>query len=249
MRTETRGIVLRRSKAVGGRSMLIIFTERYGKISCGADTERRSRNRTGLALAPFTHSNYQLYKNGDRFNFSSAEIIKSYYAVGEDVDRYLAGSAVLEFTDRFLTENEAAPAVYSLIIEYLEELSRRERDFDTLNTAYKVKVLRILGLFPRLDSCVYCGGRTGLEHMDIEGGGRVCSSCLKEIKKTKAPSLILDMPDDIVKIIVFLLKKPFSALRRLSLKPEAGGQAEKIINRWTAYYLEIDDLKSESVKL
>ena len=176
MRTETRGIVLKSTKPVGGRSMLVILTEDYGKISCGTAVNMKGRNRNSLAVSPFTHANYQLFKNSNSYNLSSAEVIRNYYQIGEDIDKFMAASRVLELTDRFLAEGEDAPAMYNLLKEYLDELSERKKDFDTLNLAFEYKALRIIGVLPTLASCVSCGSTENLIKLDVEQGGRLCEN-------------------------------------------------------------------------
>ena len=54
MYTETEGFVLRQIKAAGGRRMIVVFSKKYGKISCGTSINEKGKNRSALALRPFT---------------------------------------------------------------------------------------------------------------------------------------------------------------------------------------------------
>lgn len=248
MRVETDGIILRQSAPVGGNRMVVIFTKKYGKISAGSKMAEGSR-KSGLVLSPFTQVNYRLYKNGDRFNISSADVIKSYYAIGEDVDKYMAGSYILEFTDRALTEGEKAPAMYDLLIDFFEELAIRKSKYETLVLAYQVKVLRIMGVMPSLDSCAVCGKRDGMAAFSIMDGGVICDECYLARQREGNSRLIYNIDFDIINILKFFIKKPLSEFRTLALNSEMAVEIKEIVKEFISYHLDINNLKSEGIKL
>ena len=95
MYTDTEGIILRQTKTVNGRRMLTLFSLKYGKISAGTGINERSRGKNALAMRPFTHGRYELFKTRDTYNINGAETIHSYYAIGEDVDKYMTCAYVL----------------------------------------------------------------------------------------------------------------------------------------------------------
>lgn len=249
MRVETDGMVLRQSAAVAGRKMIVLFTKEFGKISAGAPAAERGRNRSGLVLSPFTVCRYNLYRKGTSFSMTSAEVVKSYFSIGEDIDKYMAGSLVLEFTDKVLQEGEKAPAMYSLLVEFFEELSLRNSRYETLVLAYQVKVLRILGLMPGLDTCVNCSSSEEPAAFSIADGGVICRSCYEEEYKQDNSGLIYKLDFDIVNILKFFIKHPLKDLRRLALKGEMLEGVTEIIRKFISCHLDINSLKSEGIKL
>ena len=72
-------------------------------VSAGTSIGEKGRSRSSLALRPFTYGRYELYKNRESYNINSAEVLKSYYRIGEDVDKYMNGAYVLEFTEKILS--------------------------------------------------------------------------------------------------------------------------------------------------
>jgi len=146
MYTDSEGIILKQIKIASGRRMIVLLTEKYGKISAGTSIAEKGKNKSSLALRPFTKGRYELYKNRDTFNINGAETIQSFYAIGEDVDKYLAASYVLELTDKILLENEPAKAMFLMLSEFLEILAKRKSEFDTLVIGYQIKTLAICGL-------------------------------------------------------------------------------------------------------
>ena len=89
MLTDTEGIVLRQIKTSYNRRMILLFSKKYGKISAGTSIQEKGRGKSSLALRPFTYGRYELFKNRDSYNINSADVLKSYYAIGEDVDKYM----------------------------------------------------------------------------------------------------------------------------------------------------------------
>ena len=63
MLISTEGIVLKQHKIAGNRRMITIFSRRYGRIQAGTAMNERGKNRSALALRPFTFAEYEIFKN------------------------------------------------------------------------------------------------------------------------------------------------------------------------------------------
>ena len=95
MITDTEGIVLRQTKASGGRRMISLFSKKFGKISVGTNLNEGGRNKTALAIRAFTYGRYELFKGRDSYNLNSGQVLKSYYSLGENLDKYMEASYVI----------------------------------------------------------------------------------------------------------------------------------------------------------
>ena len=146
MYTDTEGIILKQIKIASGRRMIVLLSEKYGMISAGTSIPEKGRNKSSLALKPFTRGRYELYKNRDSYNINGAETIQSFYSIGEDIDKYMAASYVLELTEKMLPEDESMPGMYRLLRDFLVLLSERKNEFDTPVIAYQIKALAMQGL-------------------------------------------------------------------------------------------------------
>ena len=146
MYITTEGIILRQTKTLAGRRMISIFSKNYGKISCGTSINEGGKNKTALALRPFTYGKYELFKGRDTYNIQGAETLKSYYEIGEDIDKYMAASYVLELTERVLLEDEPAPDIFRLLLDFFAVLLPRKSAYRTLVIAYQLRLLMHLGL-------------------------------------------------------------------------------------------------------
>lgn len=244
MITETEGIVLRQVKAANGRRMLQVFTKKYGKISVGASLTEGGRNKSALAVRPFTRGQYELYRGRDAYDLNQAQTLESFYTIGEDLDRYMAASYMLELTEKLLPEEMPQPRLYELLLDTLRELVHRQKKQETLLMAYEVKTLDILGSMPRLAACVSCGTTQDLRYFSTAEGGMLCASCAEKLPPDEK-RLIYAPKFDIVKVLEYLQKQPLSALRGLALTDDVLHALQDILRQYMAYHLDIKELKSE----
>lgn len=246
MYTDTEGIVLKNVKLPGGRKILVLFSLKYGKISAGTNINEKGRSKSTLALRPFTYSKFEIYKNREHYNINSAEVIKSFYKIGEDIDKYMYASYILEFTDKILSENERAPHLFDLLINYLALLEKRNKKYATLALAYQIKTLVHVGCAPETKKCVCCGKDKELKWFVISEGGVFCEKCLNNHKSNINESLIYDVDFGIIEVINYILSNSLKSLENLALNEKTQGKLKQIIHSYIAYHLDISNLKSES---
>ncbi|MGN0711000.1 MAG: DNA repair protein RecO [Anaerovoracaceae bacterium] len=246
MYTDTEGVVLKNIKMPDGRKMLVVFTLKYGKISAGTSINEKGRKKTNLALQPFAYSRFEIYKNRDSYNISSAEVKKSFYRIGEDVDKYMYASYILEFTDKILPENERAPQLFNLLLEFFEALEERKGKYATLALGYQLKALRCIGLEPEIKKCVVCGSKEHLEKFAVSEGGVICGNCLNKLRGNVNETLIYGLDFGIIDVISYILSNPLKRLENLALNEHTQQALKKIMQSWLRYHLDIGGLKSES---
>ncbi|MDR2163908.1 MAG: DNA repair protein RecO [Clostridiales Family XIII bacterium] len=148
MTIECEGIVLRQTKALKGRRMILLFTDRFGKVSAGTNISERGKGKSAIAVRPFTLGRYSLRRDRGYTNIISAESVKSYYSIGEDYEKYVNASLVLEFAGRMLPEEAPAPELWAATFAYLKMMEDRARAHRTLTVAWLVKAIDIAGVLP-----------------------------------------------------------------------------------------------------
>ncbi len=250
MITDTEGIVLKQVKAAYGRRMVLLFSKKYGKISAGTSITEKGRNKSALAMRPFTYGRYELFKNRDSFHVNSAEVLKSYYKIGEDVDKYMNSSYILEFTEKVLPEEQPSLAMFSLILDFFAAMEKRKKSHGTLVLGYEIKTLKIMGIMPRLEQCVCCDASCGREnppmYFHIGEGGVVCGNCGKELEIPANDTLIYPLNFGIVDILKYFSVHSLKNFENLALEEKVRRQLQTMIRHYAAYYLDIGELKSES---
>ena len=245
MYIDSEGIVLRQIKAANGRRMVLLFSRKYGKISTGSSINEKGRSKAALAMRPFTFGRYELFKNRDSYNINSAETLKSFYKIGEDVDKYMCASYVLEFTDKILAEEQAEPKVFDLLIEFFTVLSERKKKFWTLAAAYMIKVMDIMGSAPVLKECASCGSHDKPAGFSVKDGGIVCEKCRNNLKNSD-DRLLFNIDFGILDIIGFFIKNPITSLEKIGLDDKIEEEIRKMLKAYAEYHLDIGRLKSES---
>lgn len=256
MLTDTEGIVLRQIKTSYNRRMIVLFSRKYGKIRAGTSLGEKGKSKSSLALRPFTFGRYELFTNRDSYNINSAEVLRSYYKIGENVDKYMNGAYVLEFTEKVLEENVAQPNVFDLLIDFFALLENRERGIGTLVLAYQTKLLQFTGVFPQLDQCAVCGKpraeNEGDAFLSIESGGFVCSECASKMaaeEQDNSPGNTLIYKDvfGIIDVLRYFAAVPLKKIENLALNEATGRELQRWLREYAAFHLDVSNIKSEKL--
>ena len=256
MITDTDGIVLRQVKTSYNRRMISLFTKKYGKISAGTGIGDKGKSKSTLALRPFTYGHYELFKSRDSYSINKAETLKAYYRIGEDVDKYMNGAYVLEFTEKVLSEGQPLPGAFNLLMDFFEELEQRNKAIGTLVLGYQVKLLGYTGVMPELDRCTVCSRPINSEGerswFSIENGGLVCSECGEATVKAHEQnstdnSLIYHSEFGIIDVLKYYKANPLRNLRNIALNASTGKLLQQIVREYAAYHLDASDIKSEQL--
>ena len=245
---NTEGIVLRQRKIANNRRMIVLFTKQYGKLSAGTSINEKSRGKAALALRPFTYAEYDIFKGREAYSINSASVSKSFYSIGEDIDRFMTASGFIEYLDKVLAEGEPMPKLFDLSLDFLQSVSVCNSDPETLLFAFIVKTLGMLGVAPELGCCVNCGKRPedfgeGRKMFSVSGGGIICPECAQEEKRA-ADSLIYRPEFDIIDVFRYFESKPIKTFEKVDLKPEVRKEVRELLADYTDRYLGVDALRS-----
>lgn len=247
MYTNSEGIVFRQIKTSNGRKMVILFTKKYGKISAGSSINEKGKTKASLAMRPFTFGTYELYKNREYYNVNSADVKKSFYKIGENVDKYMIASYGLELTEKLTVDDMPAPGLFNLFIDFLEAIETRESKYETILIAYEVKALKLVGTFPELKECTICGSKEALKHFSISNGGMVCEKCENSKDINRKDTLIYRPDFDIISTLEYFANNNFKAFQKIALEDDIARELQGIIKEYMSYHLGVGQLKSESI--
>ena len=244
MVTDTDGIILKQTKLPDDRRMLVLFTRKFGKISAGTSIKLNGKNKSSLALRVFTHGRYELFFGGRSCNINAAETISSYFGIGEDIDKYLLASYVLEFTDRLIQENQPNEPLFDMLIDFMRILEKRKSKPESLVLIYQWKALGDCGFMPHLNSCVRCGEKNAAGGFSVADGGVICENCKNSDQINKR--LLYSLEFDIIKILKSIRDNEISVFENLALNEEIYGCLKSVIRDYISYHLDINKLKSET---
>jgi DNA repair protein RecO (recombination protein O) len=180
--TAARAYVLR-TRPYGELDVIAtLLTESHGKITGIAKAAKHSRRRFGGTLQPFVHVRvvFRQRPHSDLVFLVRCELLDTLPAFSADVDRFAAGSYVLDLTDRMVIGRESGHEVYRLVHEALVLLDRGAAP-EPLLRAFELHLLGASGYAPALDRCRGCGvDLDGAEavFLVIERGGLTCRRCV-----------------------------------------------------------------------
>lgn len=246
MITETDGIILKQTRLPDDRRILVLFTRKFGKISAGTSIQLNGKNKSSLALRVFTHGRYELFFGGKSCNVNAAETLDSYFKIGEDIDKYMLASYILEFTDRLIMENQPNEKLFELLVEFLRLLERRKTKPESLILIYQWKALDTCGFMPGLDGCVRCGAPVTPPQgsFSVADGGLICEDCGNSGSVNKR--LLYNMEFDIIRILKSIRDNEISVFENLALNDGIYDCLKSILRDYISYHLDINKLKSES---
>ncbi|MEO0082310.1 MAG: DNA repair protein RecO [candidate division WOR-3 bacterium] len=169
--------------------VVTLFSRNSGKLMAVAKGARRPKSRFGAALERFAVSRVTFYwhENRTRYTLSDAELIRSFPALAELPQRYLAAEQITEFLLRtgrpfdpaHYVLHEGTGQLFRLTTAYLEVLEASKSNFRQLVASYLLKAASFLGFRPELERCVLCRRMLSGHQVsfDSERGGTVCQQC------------------------------------------------------------------------
>ncbi|MFT4259064.1 DNA repair protein RecO [Microbacterium sp.] len=169
-------VILRTHKLGEADRIVTMLSRGHGKIRAVAKGVRRTSSKFGARLEPFMVADVQLYQGRSLDIVQQAESLGAY---GTDIavhyDRFTAANAMVETADR-LSDAEATPEQYLLLVGGLRALARGEHAPRSILDSYLLRVMALSGWAPSLDSCARCDAPG--PHASFAGhlGGMVCRS-------------------------------------------------------------------------
>jgi DNA repair protein RecO (recombination protein O) len=177
----TPALVLRTRPYGESDRIVTLITERYGKLAGIAKGAKNSRRRFAGTLEPFVHVRavFRHRPSSDLVFMVRCELLRELRTFTRDLDRYAAGSYVLELTDRMVLGRESGRDVYQLVHDTLMFLDGGA-ECDPVLRAFELHLLAASGYAPALDRCRGCGQPAdGIAlYLAATRGGFVCRSCV-----------------------------------------------------------------------
>jgi len=183
-----------RARPYGESDRIVTFiTEQYGKVTGIAKGAKNSRRRFAGTLEPFVHVRvvFRVRPASDLAFLLRCELLEALRGLTADLDRFAAGSYVLDLTDRMVLGRESGVEVYHLVRDALRLLAGGAEP-DPLLRAVEMHLLRASGWAPALDRCRGCGTPANAPlYLVAERGGLLCRRCVPigEPVRTVAPEI------------------------------------------------------------
>jgi DNA repair protein RecO (recombination protein O) len=172
-------IVLRTHKLGEADRIITLLTRQHGRVRAVAKGVRRTSSRWGSRLEPFTHVDLQLAEGRSLDVITQAETLTPFWGeIGDDYDRYTAGTVMLETADRLVSEErEPSPQQFLLLVGGLRAMAGGRPGPSQVLDSYLLRSLAVAGWAPSFEHCVRCGEEGPHRWFNPAAGGVLCAAC------------------------------------------------------------------------
>lgn len=187
-------LVLRTMRLGEADRIVTLLGRDHGRIRAVVKGVRRTKSRFGGRLEPFSHLSLVLWKGKSELHtVTQAEVMESFRAVREDLDRYSMGSVMLEACDRVIQEEEPSGPALTLLLDSLRRLCG---DGSPLVLAgFLLRLASVAGFAPATDRCAECAGPASW--FSPGQGGAVCPGC-RNLDAEEVGTTVLELMSDLV---------------------------------------------------
>jgi DNA repair protein RecO (recombination protein O) len=169
------GIVMRTIRLGEADRIVTLITPDHGKVRAVAKGVRKTKSRIGARLEPLSQVQALVWRGRELDVISQVEVVRSFRAIREDLERLGPAQTMLEIVDFAAVERQAAPELYAVLAGALATLERAASPF--LLGAFCWRLLQIEGVGPITDRCARCGSGGPLVAFDAGEGGFLCAGC------------------------------------------------------------------------
>src|SRR5579862_2718376 len=123
------GVVLRTYRLGEADRIVVLLTERHGKVRAVAKGVRKTTSKFGARLEPLTQVDLLLWQGRSDLDIvNQVEVLNAFRAVREDLDRMPRGVALLEVADQLAQERHPDPRLYAMLVGALGALADERAD-------------------------------------------------------------------------------------------------------------------------
>ncbi len=226
------GVVLRRRDLGEADRILVVFTDRVGKVSVVAKGVRRTKSRLAGHLEPYCRSSLLIAKGRNLDIVTQASLIEPFRKIHESEALIAYASYFADLLDLFIVEGQENHRAYELFIETLSELNDGIEPFVT-SVVFEFRLLALMGFLPELYKCVDCGKDLRPEVNGFSlSGGVICPECRGNQPLTETISL------NALKFLRLIERGEVVTARRLRLSPELRAEIDRTVRGYVGFVLE-----------
>lgn len=234
---KTIGFILRAIKFRESDLILTVLSRDYGKISLIAKGARRTESKFGAALDLLTLSELVFYDAENLKLLKEASIIEDYRMIKSDYERLTLALQSVHLLNQLVEEHHPDRAIFEFLKGFLDELGSL-KNLELAAVAAKLKLMRALGIAPRMSSC--SRGRHKLTDefwFSPQSGGFVCAECRQAGDTRLSPRLAQNLK--------MILGLGWSKLDRLALSEDEITLAHRLLDEFIGFHLKVPHMPSK----
>lgn len=230
------GIVIRTTDYGESNKIVVIYSREAGKIAGMARGAKKPSSRLAGVSQLFTYGYFLIQGNRGLGTIQQGEMISSYRSIREDIFKTAYASYILELIDKGTGENESNPFLFELLSQTLQYINE-DFDADIVTNIFEMKMLNVLGLYPEMNHCAFCGNTEAHFGFSIKENGLICHECFD-----KDPHFF-PLSQNAVKLLRLFYFFDIQRLGSISVKAETKKELSDVIS---LYYDEYSGLYLKS---
>jgi DNA repair protein RecO (recombination protein O) len=232
------GIIIRTIDYGESNKILTLYSKEMGKIAVMARGAKKPKSRLSSISQLFTHGQFLIQKGSGLGVLNQGELLSTFRNIRSDIFLTAYAAYMIELLEKLTEEGKPSISLYTFLYTSLNHLNNGV-DPDVLRYIFELRMLRIAGLSPEVNSCVNCKATEGEFSFSIEEGGFLCKRCLH------IDPYHIKMGPATARIIRILYYVEINRLGKINIKDETKQQLKKII---TSYFEKYSGIYLKSKK-
>jgi DNA repair protein RecO len=186
---------------------------------------------------------YYRKENQDLYLISQCDLMRSFNAIQEEMERLAVGWSMLEFVDQVAHDQEENASLFALILNFLETLNLGPKNPQTLWRAFQIRLASLYGFSPSFEFCKICNRSlseiedTALLGFSVTDGAVLCAECQKQNRFLQKEGITTIAPSGL-QILKRFLDATIDTLPRLVYSDRLGNELDEIIRLYIGYHFE-----------
>lgn len=158
--------------------ILIILTERYGKLPVIVKGAKSMRNRHMPSTQLFCYATFGLRKTGNFFHITDSDLIENYFGIRNDILKLSLASFICDVVNDVTQEGSCDDEILRLALNMLYAINKELKPLEMIRAVFEIRLACELGFAPDISSCHICHEKTAeMYYFDIIDGVISCQEC------------------------------------------------------------------------
>ena len=236
MEEKYSGIVLAGVNFGENDKILMILTEKYGKLPVLAKGVKSVRNRHMPCSQLFAYATFGLRKSGNFYYITDSDLIENFFDIRYDIQRLALATYLCDVVNDVTQEGNNEDEILRLNLNMLYAISKELKSNEMIRATFEIRLASELGFTPNINSCHICGKAHSSEfYFDIIDGIITCPECKNSQAYVSNENLFLEkgltkpisiISHKIVEAILFITSAKQSRILSFSLED----------GNWTSFF-------------
>lgn len=239
----SKAIVLKRQDYREHDSLVIFYTQNYGKLKLVARGTKKPKSKLAGHIEPLNLVDLMIIRGRGQDYVGSVIIKEAYLNLKENLNNlhwaFLGANLLLRFTE----EESEEISLFNLFSNYLKALDRPPLDFskeegEIIFSIFTLRMMALIGYEPQTRTCLQCQQKLKPEnhYFDLLSGGMLCSNCYFA-RTAKNQAQYLNISEAGIKFLRFIFDNNLFLGKKLKVSKKTAKEINVLASSFVAYRL------------